>query len=180
MSTADSYRPRYTADDYSLWKGDWELWEGYPVAMSPSPFGRHQAVASKVLRRLGNQIELQNCEAIALAEIDWIVSDDTVVRPDVVVLCGGLPERHVTSSPAIAIEILSPSTRQNDRTFKRALYEKHKVANYWIVDPEAGQVDVYQLASDGKYIPEEAVSNISVRICDGCQLELDSTDILAI
>jgi len=30
--------PRYTYEDYKLWEGDWELLEGVPSAMAPSPF----------------------------------------------------------------------------------------------------------------------------------------------
>jgi len=30
-----AYQEYYTVDDYELWKGDWELIEGMPYAMSP-------------------------------------------------------------------------------------------------------------------------------------------------
>ena len=33
---------RYTYQDYLLWKGDWELVNGYPYAMAPSPNINHQ------------------------------------------------------------------------------------------------------------------------------------------
>ena len=33
------------------------------------------------------------------------------------------------------IEILSPSTAEKDRGYKRTLYAKHGVAEYWLVDP---------------------------------------------
>ena len=33
------YKPRYTVDDYESWAGDWELWQGTAIAMTPSPFG---------------------------------------------------------------------------------------------------------------------------------------------
>lgn len=34
MSAAIQFAPRYTIDGYSLWQGDWELWEGIAIAMS--------------------------------------------------------------------------------------------------------------------------------------------------
>ncbi|PAY15578.1 hypothetical protein CKO51_31115 [Rhodopirellula sp. SM50] len=85
MSAAPKYIPHYTVNDYLGWDGDWELWSGIPIAMSPSPFGRHQAVASRVAYELRKAIIESDCQAEVLPEIDWIVSDDTVVRPDVVV-----------------------------------------------------------------------------------------------
>jgi hypothetical protein len=33
---------RYTYNDYKLWEGNWELVNGYPYAMSPSPKREHQ------------------------------------------------------------------------------------------------------------------------------------------
>ncbi len=54
MTAAKKYLPHYTIDDYQLWAGDWELWNGIAVAMTPSPFGRHQALASRLLVALQN------------------------------------------------------------------------------------------------------------------------------
>ena len=33
---------RYTYQDYLLWKGDWELVNGYPYAMAPSAIRTQQ------------------------------------------------------------------------------------------------------------------------------------------
>ena len=41
MSTAPRYEPRYPVDDHRHWEGRWELWNGFPVSMTPGPFGRH-------------------------------------------------------------------------------------------------------------------------------------------
>ncbi len=32
----------YTYDDYKLWKGDWELFDGIAVSMSPAPMRKYQ------------------------------------------------------------------------------------------------------------------------------------------
>ena len=41
MSIAGKYRPHYTYEDYLLWEGRWELIEGMPYAMSPTPVIDH-------------------------------------------------------------------------------------------------------------------------------------------
>lgn len=46
----------YTYDDYCLWEGRWELIEGMPMAMTPSPIIAHQAIAAKILNELMNSI----------------------------------------------------------------------------------------------------------------------------
>ncbi len=151
MSSAEEYVPRYTVADYGSWKGEWELWAGIPVSMTPSPFGPHQVVTTRLARLIGNQLEASQSPCEVIQEIDWIVRDDTVVRPDIVVVCGGIPEKHVTSTPALVVEVLSQSTADKDRTAKRRLYEEQNVPHYMIVDPERMQIDLFALDESGNY-----------------------------
>jgi len=44
----------------------------------------------------------------------------------------------------LAIEIVSPSSARGDRLVKRRLYQRQRVATYWIVDPDARLVEVWQ------------------------------------
>ena len=90
MSRAPRYHPHYTVDDYQHWEGRWELWEGMAIAMSPSPFGRHAKLLARTIAALQVAIDSAGCDATVLVEIDWIVSRDTVLRPDVTVVCGCL------------------------------------------------------------------------------------------
>ncbi len=48
MSLAEKYREHYTIEDYKQWQGDWELIEGIPFAMAPSPFADHQIIISQI------------------------------------------------------------------------------------------------------------------------------------
>ena len=43
----------------------------------------------------------------------------------------------------LAIEVLSPSSARYDRVTKRRLYQRHGVGTYWVVDIEAGMVEVW-------------------------------------
>lgn len=138
MSTAPHYQPHYTIADYLQWEGRWELWNGLPVAMTPSPAGRHARLLVDVAALLKAAVDAAgaDCGATVLAEIDWIVADDTVVRPDLVIVCGAEPPGHVEQPPALAVEILSPATRQRDLTVKRDLYAASGVGWYLIIDPD--------------------------------------------
>ena len=42
------------------------------------------------------------------------------------------------------MEILSPSTSARDRVEKRNLYDRHGVREYWVLDPENGELTVHQ------------------------------------
>jgi hypothetical protein len=93
VSTAPRYLPHYTVADHAAWEGDWELVDGVAVAMTPSPFGRHAERLSRLAASFWNAIDATGCPATVLAEIDWIVTNDTVVGPDLVVVCGPAPQR---------------------------------------------------------------------------------------
>lgn len=179
MSAATEFAPRYTIDDYRLWQGDWELWDGIAIAMTPSLFGLHQRVLFSLVYELTTVIRSQGCDATALGELDWIVSNDTVVRPDVIVVCGDVPNKHLEQPPALIAEILSPSTRQNDLTYKRNLYASQGVRTYLIVDPEAKTIEQLTLTSSGTYESTEASARFEVTVCGDCQIGLDSTTIFA-
>ncbi len=115
MSPAPRYQPHYSVADYLQWEGDWELWDGVAVAMSPSPLGPHDRAAAKLVFQIESCLRAQGCSCATYAGLDWIVSDDTVVRPDVMVVCGDQPGRCLERPPALAIEILSDATVEKDR-----------------------------------------------------------------
>jgi Uma2 family endonuclease len=173
MSTAAKYRPHYTVSDYQQWPGDWELWDGYAIAMTPSPFGPHQAVLVALATKFRNEINKQACDATVVAELDWIVSEDTVVRPDVMVICGGPPERHLETAPALVAEILSPATRDNDLLYKRDLYAAEGVAHCLIVDPDAKSLKWLTLDSTGEFRPSAETNRPTGSICDDCEVSVE-------
>ena len=134
----------YTHDDYKLWEGDWELLYGVPISMAPAPMINHQMIASELIRELGNQLDDCN-ECAVLGEVDYKISDETVLRPDVVLTCGEQNESYLTKSPEIIIEIISKSTAKRDETYKFDIYEAEKVKYYIIVYPDDLRAKVYKL-----------------------------------
>ena len=177
MNAAVKFVPHYTVDDYALWKGDWELWEGIAVAMSPSPFGAHQGVVTRLSRLIGVAIEAVLCDAEVFIELDWIISSDTVVRPDIMVVCGPPPERHLEQTPTLVAEVLSDSTRQNDLNFKRQLYRRLGVGIYLIVDPASKSVEVDRRQSDGSYLAEMAAVDLAMQLCDDCHIQIPTAKV---
>lgn len=171
MPNADDYSPRYSVGEYQHWKGDWELWKGIAIAMPPSPCGKHQLVLTELAGLVRNAICEANCDARTVVELDWIIGNDTVVRPDVMLICGEPPESHLEQAPAIVMEVLSDSTRENDLGYKRNLYRQQGVAAYVIVDPQAQVVLLDRRQLDGSYRSETVDSEVSLVVCDGCLLK---------
>lgn len=96
--------PHYTVLDYHRWEGEWELIRGIPYAIAPSPTILHRWVRIATSHQLAELLAAYpNC--LALDETDWIVSEDTVVWPDVMVIC----DEFSTKAPHLIFEVVSPA-----------------------------------------------------------------------
>lgn len=59
-----------------------------------------------------------------------------------------LPDQMKFPAPDLAVEVLSPSTAENDRVLKFRDYAVHGVTEYWIIDPAAEMVEQYILQGE--------------------------------
>ena len=160
----------YSYNDYIQWEGNWELIYGYPLMMSPSPLITHQALANLIAFELTSSVyECEQC--LVLSEQDWKVSDDTIVKPDVVLICNEPHGSYITKPPKIVVEVLSKSTARRDETTKFELYEREKVPYYIIVYPNDLKAKVYKLENH-KY---EKVDDFTHEIMDFNDLECKAT-----
>jgi Uma2 family endonuclease len=171
------YLPNYTVEDYNRWEGDWELIDGIPYSMSPSPVRRHQQLAMALTLQIGNSIKSQkekcgNCEAFY--ELDWILSDNTVLCPDIAITCNETGD-FLTKAPVLIIEILSPSTALKDRHQKFEIYEKEGVRYYVIADPNSKTYQVYELVN-GRYQEKNGSSSFAVH--NDCAIEINLDEAL--
>ncbi|MCK4765415.1 MAG: Uma2 family endonuclease [Candidatus Aminicenantes bacterium] len=167
--------PHYTYDDYVQWEGRWELIRGVPFAMAPQPRIKHQRICGNIywlLREL-----LGNCpKCEVLWPVDWPVTEDTVVQPDMLIICSdseniGVEKLEVT--PVVVFEVLSPSSSRKDRVIKYRLYEAAGVKYYCIVDPETDSADVFVLQKD-KYRGAEEFKEERLPFNLGpCEIEFD-------
>ena len=137
----------YTYDDYKLWEGDWELIDGQAIAMAPAPVITHQAIAFNIAYELRKNRACEEC--LVVLEEDWVISDDTVVRPDVALICNETGD-FITKAPKIVVEVISPSTARRDEKIKFDIYEKEKVPYYIIAYPDHLKAKVYRLV-EGRY-----------------------------
>ena len=171
---------RYTYADYIGWGEEvrCELIEGTPYAMAGTS-RTHQRVYGVLHQIIGNYLEDKTCEMfshnfdVRLNSNDY---DDTVVQPDIFVVCDPtiLDDRSCNGAPDFVIEILSPSTSRRDRTVKLRIYEEAGVTEYWIVDPYKKVVEVY-LLNNGTFddpLKYKESDTILATVLEGCQIKL--------
>lgn len=160
-----AHLPHYKIADYQRWKGDWELIKGIPFAMSPSANKIHQDTARNTLKLLMDTSEASACSCKIYYELDVIFSEDTVVRPDLMIFCDQFKGDYPTDAPDLAVEIISVSSRNHDRVVKFELYQEYGVKYYLIVDPENKQVDAFVL-NRRKYVDAVLTKPIQLKDCE--------------
>jgi len=146
MALAQKIIPHYTYDDYVHWEGRWELIEGHPIAMSPLPVPKHQRVTASLIREFGNALHRSNCKKCNVYDpIDYKIKEDTIIQPDVLIVCEKINKAFLDFPPALVVEVLSPSTAIRDRYTKYEIYQQQGVRYYLIVDLDKNAVEIYAL-----------------------------------
>lgn len=187
MSQTAQEPRRYTYGDLMEWDDGkrYELYDGVPVALA-SPSDIHQAVAAALTAQLFDFLKGKPCRVypspfdVRLFDTadDRPEDSNYVLQPDLMVVCDkSKVDRHgVHGAPDLVIEILSPSTKGNDRLRKYHLYERAGVREYWLVDPEMRMVQIYTL-TDGRYSAADVYvsgSAVPVNVLEGCYIDLNS------
>ncbi len=166
--------PRYTYADYVNWKEDWELIGGLPYSLFPSPGFKHGKVASRAGLQFGNAVNIHpGCNCVVLFEIDWKVSAETVVRPDVMIVCGEPEGDIVENPPVLVLEIISNSSEFKDRNIKFDIYQEHGVRYYLMADYKTQTLEAFELI-DGAY---KAVEQMRFELEPGCEVALDVAEV---
>ncbi len=160
MSPVSLARPRVSFSELQQYPEDglrYELYDGELIELS-SPFLLHQVV-------VGHLFDLRRDHRVGRggrggrAPRDVGVDEFNVLEPDLLfVVADRLSlldlRQHVRVPPDLVVEVLSPSTAWRDRGVKMRMYATYGVPEYWIVDPDARQIQIHNL-TDGKWLPAQ-------------------------
>ena len=140
----------FTAADLAALPDDgqrYEIIQG-ELLVTPCPGGWHQPIVARLFAALLDYLRPHGlADQLLTAPGDITFSDDTVLEPDVFVadtaayLRSG--EWTDVTTLFVVVEVISPSTARTDRTRKRPVYQAHGIPQYWIVDGDQRQVEVW-------------------------------------
>ena len=115
--------------------------------VSPSPEFRHQQLSLR-MAAFSNYLEAMPIGVVVYAPMDCVLTMFDIVEPDLLVVLNDqksiITKKNIRGMPAIAVEILSESTRAIDEESKCALYERAGAREYWIVDGDLNRLTVYR------------------------------------
>ncbi len=144
---------------------------------NPAPGTYHQTISKRLFLALCAGIESRNFGEVFFAPCDVQLGEHVIVQPDLIVVLNDSAARitpsRVIGAPDMLIEVLSPSTAQNDRTLKKAVYERSGVREYWVVDPDEHAV-TQLVAEKGKFAEREHGDTIQLDLVPDLSVSLDS------
>jgi Uma2 family endonuclease len=113
--------------------------------VTPAPTLHHQRAAGLLYELLAPFVRQHSIGDTLVAPADVLTTAHVTVQPDVFVapLVGGRKPAswEEIRTLVVAVEVLSPSTARADRHVKRHLYQRERVAEYWIVDIDARLIE---------------------------------------
>lgn len=132
---------------------------GGELIMSPAPSSVHQIVAENLGFILGQYVREKSSGKICYAPIDVVFNEGTAeeetVQPDIIFIAAAnaqiIKPRGIFGAPDLIVEIISSSSEYRDMVVKRAIYEKNRVAEYWLVNPYMKSITLLALGEKGAY-----------------------------
>jgi Uma2 family endonuclease len=191
MADAAQYEEKlFTYADYKAWEfkeGErYELIHGVAYEMfGPNAMAgantSHQSLSMEISRQIANYLDGKPCKVFS-APYDVRLfyaedeSDDTVVQPDVMIVCdkNKLGKEGCRGAPDFVAEILSPSNTAIEMERKFDLYLEAGVREYWVIDPEHKGVKTYSF-KDNQIFTRSYTSNdtVSVEVIPGLNIILE-------
>ena len=139
----------FTADAVRALPDDGKRYETIhgELLVTPAPGGQHQPVLGDLHLVLGNYLAANGIRGLLLSPADVSFDDDTLVQPDLFVAdCAAFYQSGNWADLRtlyLVVEIVSPSSVKADRITKRRLYQEQRIPEYWIVDIDQRQVEVW-------------------------------------
>ena len=154
---------RFTYEDYHSLPEDmgrrYELLDG-ELYLAPAPTISHQIIILNLELGIAPYVSAHRLGILLHAPVDVVLGqgrEREVVQPDLLFVSRArltiLSAHEVRGAPDLVVEVLSPGTAGRDRGYKRHLYGRHGVHEYWVLDPAARTVEVYRADADAYDVP---------------------------
>ena len=181
--TAEITAAKLTCQDYfdlDAPEGErYELIDG-ELIMVGSPNFAHQTVVGALGVRMYVFADGNDLGKVIFSPFDVVLSDTDVVQPDLLFVSNEREEiitrANARGAPDLVVEIISPSSERRDWRDKRALYARHGVREYWLIDPinrviwltllRRGALEIVGTYGEGDTVSSTALAGFSVKVDD--------------
>jgi len=154
-----------------------EIIEG-ELFMSPAPALKHQIISKELFLILNDFVRKNRLGEVFYAPCDVVFSNINIMQPDILFISKDnfqiLTELNIKGAPDLIVEIISPSSRDTDRIYKKNVYQKFGVKEYWLVDPDEEIVEIWVLKNNNFQLECRASKDqkIDSQLLKGFQIDL--------
>jgi Uma2 family endonuclease len=143
----------YELHDGILIEQNYPLPNGVEMA---SPTVIHNAIVSLLVMLLGQVVRSQGLGRVFGDNLDYILAEGVILRPDVSFVVGSriegpLPD-YFHFAPDLAVEVLSPSNSASEISYKINAYLRHGSRLIWIIDPAMSTVTIHEPGAEGTIV----------------------------
>ncbi|MBF0607677.1 MAG: Uma2 family endonuclease [Candidatus Magnetobacterium sp. LHC-1] len=125
-----------------------ELIEGEEI-VGPSPFNRHQSVVANLYDELRRYVKENDLGIVPFTPLDVILEEGVNrLQPDVMFIKKenlAIVQDWIRGVPDMVAEVVSKSSVVRDTITKKAIYQRYRVPEYWIVMPEYEAIEVFAI-----------------------------------
>ena len=168
----------WTYDDYLKLNDDkrYEIIKGRLVEMAGASF-EHQDVLTIILMKMREFCDRNNLGKVIPSPFDVVLNDENVVQPDIVFISNEklhLIKNSLFGVPDLVVEVVSDSSEKKDKIIKKKLYEKFRVKEYWIVEPNKKKIRVYVIKNNrySLYCSSRIKEKIRSKVLEGFEIDL--------
>jgi Uma2 family endonuclease len=129
-----------------------EMLDGVIRFMAPGASTEHNRTNLNIAAIFNRHLKGKHCRAFGDGNFVYLTEKDIVI-PDAFIVCNRdiIKSDGIFGTPDLIVEVLSRSTSRNDRGYKKDLYERCGVKEYWLVETTERRIEVY-LLEEGKYV----------------------------
>lgn len=164
-----------TLDEFLAWDAPGpmprQLFEGYPVAMAP-PRHVHGTVVGNLARVIGNPLASRApCRVVVEAGVTLPHRGRSYYVADLAVSCRQPdPDQIDIPDPLLIVEVLSPTTEEDDRKVKLPDYRRlPSVQEILYVDPARVYCELHRRMEGGRWetvILTDVAESLGLAVCD--------------
>lgn len=115
-------------------------WVDGEVVVSPPVGEPHGIATANVIFTIKTALS----QLRVMTEVGVWLPRNRLRAPDVMVTTAPTTTMWVEDAPVLVVEVLSPSTRSEDTMRKGPEYLAAGIGQYWVVDPDARAIDVFE------------------------------------
>jgi Uma2 family endonuclease len=158
---AETAPKRMTIEEFLAWEGEpnvrYQLRDGYPVAMA-SPSDAHGILTANIITAIGSSPKRRpECRPRVQTAIASVSNPRSMHEADIVVACTpSEPGRRLLPDPVVIIEVLSPSTAEDDFQVKLPDYRLiPSVREIVLIDSRRRLCQVHRRPEQGDWWPAQ-------------------------